>query len=340
VRCKICGSEMKLFINGTFDDRHGYPGLFDISRCSECGFYSLSPQLTGSELDDLYTNYYPRRGLEPDQVLEAVTSLASFKDRVAIWANGTNIFCHFYAKPGMKVLDYGCGTGTSLIEIKNLGAEAFGIEVDENIGPIAKALNLTAHIGSLDSSPYPDRYFDLVTLNQVIEHVPDPLKLLVALKAKLKDDGKLMLSCPNVNALSRLLTSKKWLHWHVPYHINHFSRKSIRLLLEQAGLRVLSIKTVTPNLWTILQLHSLLASVNKGERDSSWDPAKTNGEKKVKVLNKQVSLHRKVVKFIAASGKAAVMPYNRLIDLLGLGDSFVIEARVDRTKGEMDPTFQ
>ncbi len=330
MRCKICQSDMKLHLGGVYDDRHGYPGRFDIYRCPRCGFFSLSPEPTGPELDNLYTNYYPRKGLEPDQVLDTVTQLANSKDRFLTWLHGTNNCCHFYAKQGTRVLDYGCGTGVSLVEIKNLGAEAYGIEVDENIGPIAEALGLTAHIGSLESAPYPDKYFDLITLNQVIEHHPDPLKLLLALKAKLKDDGRIMLSCPNVGALSRRVTGRKWLHWHVPYHMNHFSRKSLHLLLDQAGLRMVSIKTVTPNLWTILQIHSLLAGVGEEERDTSWDPTEANGEKQIKVLRTQVRMQRKAYDLIKRGAGIMVVPYNRLIDLFGLGESFVVEARISK----------
>ena len=329
MKCKICNTKTYLFIGGIFDDRHGYPGRFDIYRCPQCDFYSTHPEPTGPELDRLYTDFYPRKGLSPDQVQAMVTPLASLKDRLSVWAKGNHNTCHFYSKPGMRVLDYGCGVGVSLIEINNLGAEAFGIEVDENVGPIAEALNLKIHIGSLESMPYPDHYFDLITLNQVIEHIPDPVQFLKALKAKLKQDGKIMLSFPNANSLTRKMFGRRWLHWHVPYHLNHFSKKSTEFLLKQAGLRVTSIKTVTPNLWTMLQFRSLLASVEEGERNTSWDLAGAGNERQKAEHNVVDWLILRTINFLSSRGKLMLLLNNRLIDILGRGDSFVVEACID-----------
>ncbi|MDI6717337.1 MAG: class I SAM-dependent methyltransferase, partial [Actinomycetota bacterium] len=154
MNCKICGCSASPFIRDIFDNRHGYPGRFDIYQCSSCGFCQTYPEPTGAELDRLYTDYYPRKGLDTSQVKASAISISGFKDRLAIWLNGTNNSCHLYAKPGMRVLDYGCGTGVSLLEIQNLGAEAFGIEVDENVKTIAEDLSLMIHFGRLDDLPY------------------------------------------------------------------------------------------------------------------------------------------------------------------------------------------
>ena len=327
MKCKICSLKMEVFIEGIFDNRHGYPGRFDIYRCKNCGFYSTYPQPTNQELDRLYTDYYPRSGLNPDQVKASATQLKTPKDKLAIWLNGTGNSCHFHAMPGMRVLDYGCGTGASLLEIRSLGADAYGIEVDENIRPVAKALGLNMYIGSLEDSPYPDQFFDLITLNQVIEHIPDPLTFLLAVKTKLKQDGKIMLSCPNPDSLSRRLIGKKWLHWHVPYHLNHFSKTSLKRLLEQAGLNVTNIRVVTPNLWTVLQLRLLVAKVEEGQRDTSWDLAAV-AKKESRQINTFDRLLLKLTSLLSGRFKFMLVLYNRPVDLLGMGDSFVVEARI------------
>ena len=58
------------------------------------------------------------------------------------WFNGTNNQGQFLAKKGDKLLDFGCGDGTSLLESQSKGVQAFGIETDINVKPIAKELNL------------------------------------------------------------------------------------------------------------------------------------------------------------------------------------------------------
>ena len=53
-------------------------------------------------------------------------------------------------------MDIGCGSGVSLIEAENLGANAFGLEADPNVEKIAKNLNLNIFQGNLDESPFKD----------------------------------------------------------------------------------------------------------------------------------------------------------------------------------------
>ena len=80
------------------------------------------------------------------------------------------------------VFDIGCGDCSSLIEINNLGAKAFGIEADTNVKSIAKSLNLKVHFGSVEDNPFSGKKFDLIVMNQVIEHIPEPDKCIKIIK--------------------------------------------------------------------------------------------------------------------------------------------------------------
>ncbi|MDI6716900.1 MAG: class I SAM-dependent methyltransferase, partial [Actinomycetota bacterium] len=169
------------------------------------------------------------------------------------------------------------------------------------------------------------QFFDLITLSQVIEHIPDPLQLLLSLKDKLKSNGKIILSCPNANALNRRILGRRWLHWHVPYHLNHFTKTSIGLLLRQAGLEIISIRTITPNLWSVLQLRSLLTSPEEGCRDTSWDLAKNgSNQERQKTILECISL--KAINISFRKNGIVFAPYNRIVDALGLGESLLVKA--------------
>lgn len=308
MRCKICKSITATRYSHLYDDRHGYPGFFDVKQCQSCGFMQTKPQLSSRKLTQIYTNYYPKRDANIDEIINNSKKLPSKAD---IAKNGWKTTCHYQTKKRQKVLDIGCGTCQSLLEIKRLGGEAWGIDPDKNSQNVARKLKLRFHLGTIHNCKFQKNYFDLITASQVIEHEPNPIKFLKDSKKFLGPGGKIILSFPNTGALGLKIWRREWLHWHIPFHLNHFNKTSVILMVKEAGLKIVSIETVTPNLWTILQLRSYLNNVRMGERDVMWDGnSNTKGSKK------------KIYNFLSMANKFLVL--NRFLDYLTLGESFVI----------------
>lgn len=301
------------------DDRYGYPGNFSLFKCSRCDFIETFPRLSDLESSDLYTNYYPRKNVSAEDVLQSVN-----KDHAFIrWLKGLHNTAHYHISKGTRVLDIGCGSGTSLLEIKNMDAEPYGTEVDENIRPISKELGLNVEIGNIDNSNYPDNFFDIITISQVIEHIPDPVSFINKTKKKLKDNGEIILSFPNTNSVFRFIFREKWINWHVPYHQNHFSRENIKILAERTGLRIKRIRTITPTIWTFMQLRSFL-SLFKGscrERPPKDLRESENADSGNQFLRRDRAYLFNLVKLFFF---LLISVLNRGIDLLGIGDSFLI----------------
>ena len=319
-RCKICGGEAKLKYRKLYDDRHGYPGLFDLMECLVCGFMQTSPQLTTQEIGRIYSKYYPRSNITSAQVKDSAKNMPS---RETIFKKGLGGTCHFDTKRGERVLDIGSGAGYSLSEIKKLGGTAFGVDPDINAQRIAKELGFKFKLGFLENCKFPKKYFDLITASQVLEHTPDPLGLLILCKGLLKNEGRIRMSFPNTGALYQRLWGRYWLHWHIPYHLNHFNRRSVETLAKKSGLRITSIQTVTPNLWTILQIRSRISQVKVGHRNTMWD----TGEISKNGSRSKTNLFRSVLLRILPVIENWLF-VNRLIDRLGLGESFVVEFRL------------
>src|SRR4030095_10876405 len=97
---------------------------------------------------------------------------------------------------------------------------------------------------------------DLVVLNQVLEHMPKPAGLLQKLQRRLAPGGRVVLAFPNATSFYARRFEQDWIDWHVPYHLHHFNPRSARIFLERYGWRVERLRTVTPNLWTVLQLRA------------------------------------------------------------------------------------
>jgi SAM-dependent methyltransferase len=248
--CKICGSPLTPFLKDIFDDRHGYPGKFDIHRCNSCGFGQTIPEIPEDRIPEIYTEYYPRKNLAVQQISARLVTLISPAQR---WWMGVNNTAHYHIRNDSRVLDIGCGDCTSVREINAMGAEGYGIEPDRNIKAIVDTLGLNVHIGMFDDIPYPVNFFDYITMSQVLEHIHDPVNLLISFRRILKDNGQIIIGVPNIDSRLRKKYAHRWLNWHIPYHVNHFSRKSIAVLAEKSGYHLRRIKTYTPNLWVDLQ---------------------------------------------------------------------------------------
>lgn len=113
-----------------------------------------------------------------------------------------------------KVLDVGCGGGYDLLNIKktlgeqNSQADLYGVEIYEEY--IKKSEGQGIQVSSLnietDSLPYEDGYFDIIVVNQVLEHVKEFFWIIGEINRVLKKGGLLIIGVPNLASLhSRFL---------------------------------------------------------------------------------------------------------------------------------------
>ncbi len=277
------------------------------------------PQIPAKELTSLYTNYYPRRDADLETMQKKGVVIP---DQWKIFEYGLETSCHYQTKKGDRVLDIGCGTCQSLLEIQKLGGEVYGIDPDKNSQKVAKKLKLKFHLGTIHNCKFPKNSFDLVTASQVLEHENDPIRFLMDCKRFLKPGGTIILSFPNCDSPFRNIWGTKWLHWHIPYHLNHFGRKSLNVLISKSDLKPISVKTRTPNLWTILQLRSWLNDSKEGVRDPMWDYKKTEEKKnKSKLSDKLILGCFKIIE--------SLLIINRVPDYLGYGESFVVKLKAE-----------
>lgn len=321
--CIICGSPTRLFLQGLYDTRHGYPGIFDIYRCTYCQFCRTVPALSREQIPDVYSQYYPQRLFTPRMILEKLRENGK-RTRWEKWIDGGDTECHTFVKPGSRVLDVGCGNCSSLMKLRETGAcEVIGIDVDFTIGQLAKELDLNVHIGQLADLPHKTGTFDYILARQVIEHDPEPDRMLSEMKKRLAPKGTIVLSLPNVNSFYQHLFKSDWLHWHVPYHINHFSGKSISLLAHRCGLSIQDLRTATPTMWTLQQLRQRRITVQNGQRDTYWDPGIP-----ANIPERMTAAERYLPKRFRARWnrwrKVFIRAANQALDASGLGDSFVV----------------
>jgi 2-polyprenyl-3-methyl-5-hydroxy-6-metoxy-1,4-benzoquinol methylase len=152
------------------------------------------------------------------------------------------------ARKGGSLLDVGCGGGGFLSFMSELGWSVCGVDPDPVAVENAVRRGLDARIGLLEADTFESESFDAVTLNHVIEHVPDPKAVLSECRRIVKRDGQIVVVTPNADSRLHRKFGRHYLHLDPPRHLQIFTSASLNSLCQQAGLRVLrsftSIRTI------------------------------------------------------------------------------------------------
>ncbi len=326
--CKICGTGTQKYISNLFDDRYGYPKYFDVFFCARCGLYQTHPPLRQEEIADLYTHYYLREDIQPKKMGENFRPEQGRFLALSRWLEGNHRIQYELPPAHKKILEIGCGDGRSLLQLRALGYDAYGIEADENVGRVGEELKLNIHIGTIENSGFEQKTFDCIIANQLIEHIIDLDSFLESCKTLLKDDGVMIFSTPNAGSIYKKLCGRKWINWHIPFHQQVFTKKSVALLFNKHGLSILKIKTVTPTSWTLHQLHALRNAQTIGIKNPYWNKKEAHEperEKKNSGMVKKLMRLPKRMLFVAII--AGITLTNRIIDATRQGDCLMIYIR-------------
>lgn len=160
----------------------------------------------------------------------------------------------FVPENARQVLELGCSEGHFAASVKaRNGAEVWGIEFNPVAAECARASLDHVLVGDADEqiASLPDGYFDVVICNDVLEHLANPIDTLKSLRLKLKDDGVVVASLPNIRhlpALSRIVFQKDFPQDESGIfdrtHLRFFTRKSMFRFFQEAGFEVRRIKGI------------------------------------------------------------------------------------------------
>jgi len=177
-------------------------------RCPECGHRFLQgATFSDAQIQTLYSDYYPRRSMGPEDYRPNVE-----RSGFGAWLDGARASAFRWVPPKVTVLDIGCGFGQALGYHTNRGCEAWGVESDENIRRIADLHAFRVRVGVFKSEDFPQDYFDVVTMDQVIEHMRDPIDTLAGVQRVLKPKGIAILSTPNASGWGARVFRQRWIN--------------------------------------------------------------------------------------------------------------------------------
>ncbi|MGA7576858.1 MAG: class I SAM-dependent methyltransferase [Desulfobaccales bacterium] len=246
-KCWLCGEVCQVLGGGLRDQRFGAPGTYEILTCPRCGLEQTHPRPTGPELKDLYERFY-NAGAEPGSAYQSVRERFLASGWYRLWLRWDGDPAFHQRRGAGRLLDLGCNEGRSLSLYAANGFAAEGLEINEKAAALARRRGFPVYTGTLEELNPPEPYA-VVVLANVLEHAPDPVAMLAQVRRLLGPGGRVWISCPNAWSLWRRVFGRDWINWHVPYHLWHFSPRTLEAVLARAGLRLMEVKSLTPALW-------------------------------------------------------------------------------------------
>lgn len=267
--CPICRSSRSEPVLSHYDDRYGQPDLFDVVVCREpsCGLAFLKQRVSDEDLSSLYSKYYHHYS-KPKSLSQAVDQFRNVLKSIRDCLFNSDSLCT-RMKRGQRVLDVGCGYGPSKALLQNRHIEWIGLEVDPVKVSLNKSRGLRCEQLSLQEfARTTNETFDTILINQVLEHVSEPLQFFESIRKLLSKNSRAFISTPNYNSKYRLKFHRLWIHWHIPYHQLYFNIHSLERLAQETGLRVYEAYSRTPFPFYVLQ-HNI-KPCERGTRNSSF----------------------------------------------------------------------
>lgn len=164
----------------------------------------------------------------------------------------------FIPEDATRVLDVGCHTGMFGKSLKTKAVrEVWGVELNADAARIA-----AGHLDKVVNSAFspdvvvPDDYFDVVVFNDVLEHMTDPWEALRIAARKLRANGCVVASIPNIRHIDNLMHIMRERDFkYEPVgirdrtHLRFFTRLSIRRLFEESGFSITTMAGINEDWW-------------------------------------------------------------------------------------------
>lgn len=266
--CNICGSNGTIIYSNQRDRIFKAPGQWSMLRCNNdrCGMVWLNPMPIPADIAKAYEHYYTHAQRKDARVPGALKRIykqirsdylaARFGYPrgpaphllplpLARWiiffsplrqAEADGDVRHLHSAAAGRLLDVGCGSGDWLESMSELGWNVSGVDFDANAVCVGRQRGLEVYCGSVEDQHFPEDTFDAVTLNHVIEHLPEPIETLRECARVLRRGGKLVVSTPNVDSLSHKIYQQDWRGLEPPRHLHIFSFAALREALARAGM--------------------------------------------------------------------------------------------------------
>lgn len=215
---------------------------YSIIECEKCCFKHIIPLPNGKKLEKYY---------EKEFVNERPKMLSAIKKDNKWWELTNNekfdYFEKFTKSNQRTVLDIGCGYGYFLIEGKKRGWQTTGIDLSEQSVNHCKKIGLNVFQDGISEKFFRGKTFDVIHMQDVLEHLSEPIKSINLIKKHLNPGGLLCIISPNdFNPLQETCVKLGYERWWVnpKIHLNYFNVKKLAEMLRKMEFKI-KLETTT-----------------------------------------------------------------------------------------------
>jgi SAM-dependent methyltransferase len=199
-----------------------------------------------------------------------------------VWRRGQdrrlNLIRQHVTLEGRRILDVGCGLGMYVTRFREFSDEVFGVDIDEEKVEIASKTLPNIVEAPAESLPFPDEYFDVILLHEVIEHVESDRQTIREAVRCLRPGGEVVIFAPNrlypfethgfflgKRFVFRLLPLINWTPDPIRnifcHHVRIYTARGIRRLFEGMNVEFTVCTHIYPGLDNIAQRHRILGPI-------------------------------------------------------------------------------
>jgi SAM-dependent methyltransferase len=240
--------------------------------------------------------------LYTDEVYAVVDNRKSVFERI-IFAEARKVLqrARKISQHAATLLDFGSGKGQFLAVAKELGWQGLGVETATERADFARK-NYHAEVLNeyYQGGKIQDGNFDFITLNHVLEHLPEPITLVSELlKHNLAADGLVYIEVPRADSWQARIAGQNWIHWDIPKHLSHWTESGMENAFAKIGFSKVASRSLSVHLGVLGMLQALLSKV---------------GYRKNLILQLK---QKKSLSLLLAIG--LILPFAGLIELLSCG---------------------
>lgn len=261
--CVVCHSSGTIVYKNLKDKLFSIEGEWSMRKCNnkKCGTVWLDPAPQEEDLYKLYDTYTTHEDTASaekrysSKILDTIRNSylyskyrygtkPTLKEKMIgfvayihpSWRDfqEANIF-YLPAKKDGRLLDVGCGSGSTIQILEQKGWNGVGIDFDRKAIENAKKKNIEVYCGDIFSQSFPDDSFDAIIMNHVIEHLPSPILHLQECKRILKKNGTFVAITPNAESRGHAKYKENWRGLETPTHLQVFTVNSLKEIAVQAG---------------------------------------------------------------------------------------------------------
>ena len=229
ISCPSCNSNKHICI-GEIPQMNTFAGNIlsapltqsNLLRCKGCNLYFKWPRFNKKQLDELYQNGNPDNWQY---------ELKNRKDwQIAInWINNEKI--------GGSILDVGCFDGKFLWSLEG-NWNLYGVEINPVAARIAQERGIKIVTNNFSNLKSLHNKFDLITAFDVIEHTEDPLSFIASISQSIKNNGLIMVSSGDTEALTWKISGSRYLYCAIPEHISFINMKWCHYAADKLNLKI------------------------------------------------------------------------------------------------------